>query len=272
VTFSAPAQDRGVSRELNNEEGMIMKVRGMGLLAITLLTLSGFCAASSDGALQDIESAIAAAQRSDADKAQDAGRKAAEVLAFVGVRKGMTVLDLIAAGGWYTEVLAAAVGPTGKVYAQNPDAVLKMRDGANDKALTARLADGRLPNVTRLDRPVQELGLAAGSLDVVFTSMNWHDIYNNDPAAAAATLLVLKDLLRPGGVVGIVDHNGSAGADNKALHRIEKSIVVEQARTAGFTVTESPVLANPADDHTKGPFDPSLRGNTDRFVLKLTRP
>lgn len=249
-----------------------MKIRVLGLLALTLFGGAGFSGAAAEQGSSDIAAAIAAADRSDEDKAQDAGRQAAEVLAFVGVRQGMTVLDLIAAGGWYTEVLAAAVGPTGKVYAQNPDMVLKMRDGANDKALTARLGGNRLPNVTRLDKPVQDLGLAAGSLDVVFTSMNWHDISNNDPSAAAATLLVLKDLLKPGGVVGIVDHNGSAGADNKTLHRIEKAVVMEQARVAGFTVAESPVLANPADDHTKGPFDPSLRGNTDRFVLRLTRP
>lgn len=249
-----------------------MRIRGMAQVAFTLLALTGTAMANTDTARAEIASAIAAATRSDADKTQDAGRKAADVLAFVGVRQGMTVLDLIAAGGWYTEVLAAAVGPNGKVYAQNPDMVLKMRDGANDKAMTARLAGNRLPNVVRLDKPVQNTGLAAGSLDAVFTSMNWHDIYNNDPAAAAATLEVLKDLLKSGGVIGIVDHNGSAGADNKTLHRIEKAVVIEQARAAGFSVDESPVLANPADDHTKGPFDPSLRGNTDRFVLRLTKP
>ncbi len=249
-----------------------MRIKSLILITGLLLSLMAPWLSQAESTAADIAMAIAAANRSDQDKAQDAGRKAPEVLGFVGVKTGMTVLDLIAAGGWYTEVLAAAVGPTGKVYAQNPDMVLKMRDGANDKPMAARLASGRLPNVTRLDKPVQDLGLAAGSLDMVFTSMNWHDIANNDPAAASATLEILKGLLKSCGVVGIVDHNGHAGADNKALHRIEKAVVIAQAQAAGFTVAESPVLANPADDLSKGPFDESLRGNTDRFVLRLTKP
>jgi predicted methyltransferase len=249
-----------------------MRHRVSQLVLTVLMFFASAGLARADAAVDVLRGAIDAAPRSAEDKAQDAGRKAPEVLAFVGVKSGATVLDLIAAGGWYTEVLSAAVGPAGKVYAQNPDVVLKMRDGANDKALTARLADNRLGNVIRLDKPVENLGLAAGSLDVVFTSMNWHDISNNDPAVAAATLEVLKGLLKSGGVIGIVDHNGVAGADNKTLHRIEKAVVIAQATAAGLAVTESPVLENPADDHTKGPFDPSLRGNTDRFVLRLTKP
>lgn len=246
-------------------------LRSSGVLWLYVLVIAALIAPAVH-ASDDLAARIAAANRSAEDKSQDASRKAPETLGFLGVQEGMVVLDLIAAGGWYSEVLAAAVGPDGRVYAQNPPFVLQMREGANDKSLTARLAGDRLPNVTRLDREIVDLGLEPGSLDAVFTSMNWHDIYNNGAEAAAGTLQTLKGLLKPGGFIGIVDHNGKAGVDNKALHRMEKHLAIEQAQAAGFTVTESDLLANPADDHSKGVFDPSLRGNTDRFLIKLTKP
>ena len=112
-------------------------------------------------ATPDLATRLASGDRSAEDKARDAGRQPAQVLAFLGARPGMTALDVIAAGGWYSEVLAEAVGPTGRVYAQNPAVVLKFRDGANDKALTARLANDRLPNVVRWDREFADLGLVA---------------------------------------------------------------------------------------------------------------
>ncbi len=207
------------------------------------------------------------------DRARDADRKPEAVMAFLGVSEGDTVVDLIAASGYFTEVMAHAVGPTGTVYAQNGEYVLKMREGANDKAMTARLANDRLPNVKRLDREVRDLGLAPNSVDAAITALNFHDVYNGQgPEAAAGFLGVAMAFLKPGGALGIIDHVGVAGADNTALHRIEKSIAIEMATKAGFTVTESDALRNPADDHTLGVFDPAIRGKTDQFFLKLTKP
>ena len=92
----------------------------------------------------DLAAQLAAAPgRSDEDKARDAQRKPAQVLAFLGLKPGDTALDVWAAGGWYTEVLSIAVGPTGHVYSQNPPMVLQFRDGAYDKALAERLAGER---------------------------------------------------------------------------------------------------------------------------------
>jgi predicted methyltransferase len=166
------------------------------------------------------------------------------------------------------------VGPQGRVYAQNPARVLQFRDGANEKAISARLANGRLPNVTRLDREMSDLGLEPGSVEVAITSLNYHDIYNGSgPAAAEGFLKTTLGLLKPGGAFAIIDHEGVAGADNATLHRIPKSIVVDQARAAGFEIAaDSDLLANPADDHTLGVFDPALRGHTDRFLLVLRKP
>ena len=79
---------------------------------------------------------LASSERPETDRARDAGRRPAEVVSFLGVKPGMTVIDLVAAGGYYTEVMSLAVGPEGKVYAQNSAFVLKLRDGANEKAIS----------------------------------------------------------------------------------------------------------------------------------------
>ena len=217
---------------------------------------------------------LSSGERSAADKARDAGRRPAEVLAFLGVEPGMTVVDLIAAGGWYTEVLSAAVGPQGKVHAQNNAYVLQFRDGANEKAITARLAGGRLPNVERLDREVSDLGVAPGSIDLALTALNFHDVYHGrGKDAAAGFLAAVHAILRPGGVLGIIDHVGQPGADNEKLHRIDPARVEEVIEGSGFVLeARSDALANPADDLSRMVFDESVRGKTARFVFRLRKP
>ncbi len=229
------------------------------------------CGVPESGGADDAQ-AVAGASRPGTDVARDAGRKPFEVLDFLGVEPGMLTLDIIAAGGYYTEVLADRVGLQGTVYAQNPARVLRFRGGANDRAMTDRLMSGRLPNVRRLDREFDDLGLVAGSVDVAITALNFHDVYNNSSQAASDMLAGIKRLLKPGGVLGIIDHVGNPGVDNAKLHRIDPALAVAAARAAGFTVEQSDLLANPDDDHTQGPFVAGLRGQTDRFVLKLTKP
>lgn len=213
--------------------------------------------------------------RSDADKTRDVTSKPVEVVKLLDISPGMTVIDLIAAGGYNSEVLSYAVGPKGHVYAQNPKLVLEYRDGANEKALSARLAGNRLPNVERLDREVAELGLAANSIDGAITVLNYHDIYNHPdgPAAAQGFLAAVFKFLKPGGVFGIIDHIGVAGADNTKMHRIPEALVIEQAKQAGFVIAaDSDLLHSATDDHTLPVFDPSIRGDTDRFLLVLRKP
>jgi predicted methyltransferase len=243
------------------------------LLAILSLACVPWAANAAQSEADALRATLDHSSRPEADKARDAGRKPADVVAFLGFGEGMTVLDVIAAGGYYTEVLSIAVGDGGKVYAQNPSVALKLRDGANDKALTERLANDRLPNVVRLDREFADIGLEPESLDGAITALNFHDVYNNGPEAAVGMLQVLKGLLKSGGVLGIIDHAGDPGADNAALHRIEKDKVIEAAKAAGFKIAgDSDLLSNPGDDHTGMVFAPELRGNTDRFLLKLAKP
>jgi len=222
----------------------------------------------------DLRTLLASDSRSEEDRARDAGRKPADIVEFLGIEPGMRVLDVIAAGGYYTEVLSLAVGPDGHVVAQNPPVILEMREGANEKAISARLADDRLPNVSRMNSGFEDIAADAGTFDAAITALNFHDIYNSrGPEAALATLQAIYSLLKPGGVFGIIDHVGVAGADNSALHRVEKSVAIETAKAAGFVVDgDANILANPADDHTQGVFAEGLRGNTDRFVLKLRKP
>ncbi len=220
------------------------------------------------------EALATAASRSDEDKARDAGRKPAEVLAYLGLKSGDTAADFIASGGWYTEVLSLAVGPDGTVYAQNSEAALALRDRAYDKELTARLDGDRLPNVVRKDEELTALTIPAGSVDVALTGLNFHDVYNSyGPDAAVGFLSAIRATLKPGGVLGVIDHAGVPGADNNELHRIDPALAVASAEAAGFVIEENRnILASATDDHTKNVFDPAVRGQTDRFILKLTNP
>jgi len=253
-----------------------LRIAPAGLFAAVFLLTEATGALADSAPSPDsarIDALLEAGSRSAADRTRDAGRRPASVVAFLGIEPGMTVVDLIAAAGYYTEVLALAVGPDGKVYAQNNRYVLEMRDGANEKAMTARLAGDRLPNVQRLDREMDALGLEPGSVDAAVTALNFHDIYNGmGPEAGQGFLRSVHALLVPGGVLGLIDHSGGVGDDTE-LHRIDEALVVQAAEQAGFLVeARSGVLGNPDDDRTRNVFDPELRGHTDRFVLRLRKP
>lgn len=249
-----------------------MKTR-MTIALVALLALPLGPALADEGRMLADELANAPG-RSDDDKARDVQRKPDQVLTFLGLRAGDTVLDIWAAGGWYTEVLSIAVGPEGSVYAQNPASVLNFRDGQNEKQISARLADDRLANVERINASVIDAGITPESIDFAFTALNFHDVYNRQGKEAAAEFLAaVFDTLKPGGTFGLIDHVGDAGADNTSLHRIEPSLIDEVASEAGFIIeAKSDLLANPEDDHARRVFDPTLRGETDRFVLRLRKP
>lgn len=252
---------------------MNVKQIQLTMLTFSLVLASPFCAAGWDA--EELDKAIASNPgRPAGDAARDAGRKPGDVLTFLGIREGMTVLDVIAAGGWYTEALSVAVGEHGKVYAQNPPTVLQMRDGANEKALGARLANGRLANVERLDTDLASMTLPANSIDFSITALNFHDVYNRYGAEAAVGMMKkVFQVLKPGSVFGVIDHYGAEGNDNTQLHRIQRSIVEDTALKAGFLLEDSSeILRNSGDPTNVVVFDPAVRGHTDRFVLRLRKP
>jgi predicted methyltransferase len=256
------------------------KTRILAVVALCAPFLVCSCASSGPSAAgngwtnEALTAALSAPTRPQADRDRDADRKPAQLMTFLGVERGMTTLDVMASGGYITEVLSIAVGPTGKVHAQNPTVFLQFNNGAYDKAIGARLEGNRLPNVVRVDG---ELSLIApNSVDVAVTAMNLHDIYNRGPQGpqnAQAFVKGVFDALKPGGVFGVIDHVGNAGADNARLHRMTKQQAVDVAKAVGFVVeAESDIYSHPQDDRTKGPFDPALRGKTDQFTLKLRKP
>ena len=221
-----------------------------------------------------LAAALASADRPAEDKARDEDRKPAQLLDFFGVKPGMMTVDIIALGGYVTEALSVAVGPKGKVYAQNPPIALQLRDGMYAKQITDRLAGNRLKNVVRVDADLPASAqIPPGSVDVAITAMNYHDVRNRNPADGVGFLKAIYAMLKPGGVLGVTDHVGNDGANNAQLHRIPKHFLIEDAKEAGFVVDgESDILAHAADDHTKTVFDPTLRGKTDQFVVRLRKP
>ena len=225
--------------------------------------------AAQDEQVTRMRAALAAPERAADNKARDAARKPIETVQFFGIETGETVVDMIAAGGWFTEVLSAAVGPTGKVYAQNPPFLVQ---ADAEKALHERLG-----NVEAVHVPFDQAGLA-GNVDAVVTAQNLHDIYNGyaDQAGGEAPtigfLRALHDVLKPGGVLGVIDHVGVAGQDNAALHRMQLQQARDALTKAGFTIEAESMLANPRDDHTKNVFDPAIRGQTDQFMIRARKP
>jgi predicted methyltransferase len=222
-----------------------------------------------------LEVALSGPDREVTDFARDNARKPVQVLEFLGIQAGMTVLDLYAAGGYYTFILSKAVGENGTVYAQNTDRGLRFVEDRQNisqgEALNAKIERGDLRNVVQIVRPLREIGLANNSVDLIIVAQTLHDYYNPNPERAIQMLQQLRLLLKPGGVLGITDHVGVAGADNRNLHRMEIQQAVELAEQAGFEVEASEALRVSTDDHSRSIFDPRLNRSTDRFLLKLTK-
>ena len=204
------------------------------------------------------------------DAANDARRKAAEVVAFSGVKPGDRVVDLIPGGGYFTRVFSKVVGPQGRVYAIWPTEYDEKPDQV--KAIAADYG-----NVDLLMQPAAKL-TTPQPVDVVFTSQNYHDYPDKfmgptDPKILNAAVLAA---LKPGGLYVIVDHSAEAGSglrDTDTLHRIDEAAVKQQVIAAGFEyVGESAALRNAADDRKTNVFRPEIRGRTDQFIYKFREP
>jgi predicted methyltransferase len=256
-----------------------MYCSGLASLCLALVPAPAGAAERGDAAAAAIEAAIASTDRPAADRDEDGRRRPAELLAFLGVEPGMRVLDVFAAGGYYTELLARVVGVKGQVIAYNNP---PYADFFSER-IEVRYAGDRLSNVRQLTAPIDALGLATRSLDAALFVMSYHDLYwrpedGSWPATDPAVLLAaLRSALRPGAVVVVQDHVAAAGLDPlesvSKLHRIDPAIVRRDFAAAGFEFeAESGMLAHPADDHSLQVFDPGIRGRTDQFVFRFRNP
>jgi predicted methyltransferase len=223
-----------------------------------------------------LQLAISGPGRDVGDFVRDQVRKPIEVLDFVGIEQGMVVLDLYAAGGYYTFILSKAVRETGVVYAQNTPQGLRYIEDRQDitqgEALNNKINRGQLENVIQIIRPLDKIGIAPESLDAIVLAQSLHDYYNTNSTRALDMLIQLKDLLKPGGVIAVTDHVGISGRDNSAMHRMEIQQAIDIAEAAGYEVESSELLRVRSDDHSRSIFDPRLNRTTDRFLLKLVKP
>jgi predicted methyltransferase len=197
------------------------------------------------------------------DRVRDGARRPYQVMELLGVDAGMTLLDVGAGGGWFTRVLSAATGPSGKVIAQFGARALQRENGQVQKDLAASLG-----NTEAFFGNVAEL--PPSSVDAAVTALNMHHM---NAERAGPYLKDIFNVLKPGGRAAIIDHVGLREIDNSQLHRMVPDDVKGWIEAAGFEiVTESDILRTTADDHTQSVDDPRLGRDVDQFLFIVRRP
>jgi len=242
-------------------------MKALACVAVSVSILAG-CAmpGSRDAAISAdaYRALLASPLRTERDLEFDKRRDPVDLLQFAGVRPGMQVLDVATGGGYTSQLLALAVGPSGKLWAQTPN------PGA---ALNERLAAHPQANFIVAKRPFDDpVPPEAAPLDLVTLVLNYHDI-TYLPVDRDAMNRKIFAALKPGGRYIIVDHSALPGTGisvGKTLHRIEEAFVVAEVKRAGFVLErEGSFLRNPADkrDDSSAPPNP-----TDKFVLRFVKP
>ena len=267
----------------------------VALGALVALSL-GACSSPTTLPPDRIAAIVASPDRSDADRANDVRRKPREMLAFIGVRPGMVALDVSAAGGYTTELLARSIGPTGRVYAQNPPRTERPAPaqpeggsapmpaaGAMGAAprpapvtLAMRAQKPQVGNIVPVTQPFENpvpAEVAAGSLDVVTLMFNYHDLGHMGVDRLAMDRALFA-ALKPGGVFVIADHSGRPGtgiSEAGTLHRIDEAFLRAEVEGVGFKlVAVGAFMRNPADPRTRNTPEPPQP--KDEFVLKFVKP
>lgn len=244
-----------------------------------------------------LAAALAGPQRSAANRARDLARRPAQTLQFFGVQATHTVLELAPGGGWYTEILAPWLRERGRLavahYARDDATEYRRRGRASFEAKLAknpelydRVLVGTLPTGPRFS----DLPLAPGSVDQVLTFRNVHNWIEDK--VLDDLLRASLALLRPGGVLGVVDHRATPGtplAQQIKTGYLTEALVIERVQAAGFQLeARSELNANPRDthDHPHGVWSlpPTLRGGeagreaflaigeSDRFTHRYRKP
>lgn len=219
-----------------------------------------------------IGAALAHPGRPEADLKRDALDHPADVLRLIDIKPGMTVADLMAGSGYYSEISSYLVGPTGHV--------LLINNAAYDKwspSLEARLAADRLPNVQHETVDLNGMHLAPHSLDAVLLIKVYHDLYWVDPSGewpkinVGSVLDQLSHAMKRRGRLLLVDHSAKKGhgsGDATALHRIDESFAIRDLEKHGFKlIGKSDALRMPLDQRDQNTYQGPMVGKTDRFVL-----
>ena len=293
-----------------------MKIHRRNFLTVTAVS-AGLCLTAHAVSAQpnapplspgQISQIVASPDRSAADRANDQRRHPEQMLGFIAIRPGIVAVDLSAAGGYTTELLARSIGPGGKVYGQsqprdpnratpaapegnsNPSATLvpaaappatPSAPRPSPVALADR--DGKLRNAGVSAAPIVAVArpfadpfppeLALAGVDLVTLMFNYHDLGYMGVDRAAMNLAVFH-ALKPGGLYVIADHSGRPGtgiSESGTLHRIEQAFLQQEVEAAGFKwIQEANFLRNPNDPRDKNTPDPPQP--KDEFVLKFAKP
>jgi predicted methyltransferase len=250
------------------------------IVAILAFLLFGYGPSTADNGNDNaaIQAAIDSATRSGESRERDGGRKPAEVLKFFGIKPGMTVLEVGAGTGYYAEIVSAAVGPAGKVIAQNSPTEFYLN---TIQAIFEPMAE-QLANVEPHVAPLENLKVADNSVDVAMIVLIYHHMHYTEaegeklPISTQGHLKVLLKALKPGGVLGIIEHaapDGTNRADSAALHRVDEATTVADITGAGFTLAaKSDLLQVASDDRTVYWFRTVHMGKTWRILHKYVKP
>jgi predicted methyltransferase len=226
----------------------------------------------------NVSAAVASPSRTADNVKLDQSRKPVEVLTFLALGEGMQVLDLVGSNKYWAEIVAPAVGPNGHVDVWD---TVQFTDEDGKKAF-ADFAK-RQKNVALTVAPFEKPEFPQNKYDLAIFNLNYHDIYWTSEKYKVPTidpnawLKTLYGAMKPGGIVGVIDHVANPNNDTRAtvdkLHRIDPEVVKADFKRAGFVlVGESKLLANSADDHSLLVFDPKVKGKTDRFIFKFQKP
>jgi len=238
-----------------------------------------------------LQAAIDAPARDVANRARDVYRHPRQTLEFFGVQPDQTVIEITPGGGWYSEILAPYLNADGRYIGAVPAAPAESKGGLRNKAFLVKLTGNPASsNATLVELDAKAPALAAGTADVVLTFRNVH----NWVAAgnADAYFRAFYAALKPGGVLGVVDHRAKPGTDMETMKSsgyLTEALVTKYATDAGFVLeASSEVNANPNDDanHPNGVWtlppsnshDPADEakykaiGESDRMTLRFRKP
>ncbi len=226
-----------------------------------------------------VEAIVTDPSRSEADRETDRRRAPLEFLLFCGLRPGMRVADLGAGSGYTSELLARAVGTSGRVYGHN---TIFVRQRFAAEPWAERLAKPVNATIVDLESDFDApFSADIRDLDLVVNVLFYHDFewQGVDRASHNANVFAA---LRAGGHYVIVDASAAEGAGvsaSKTLHRIEEAVVVRELEAAGFElVARGDFLANPDDtrDWNATPWSDRERAErgefSDKFVLDFHKP
>ncbi len=215
-----------------------------------------------------IQKAVDNPARTEKQRLRDPARKPGEVLALAGLKPGDRVIEIASFGQYFTDIMAPVVGPKGHIYMYDLPYLNKQFGEPSVAFVKAH------PNTEFKEAKYDEIDYPK-NVDLVSIVLYYHDLKPNKIDTAVFNKKMF-DALKPGGKLLIVDHKaepGTAWRDAATIHRMGVETIVEEVTAAGFKlVTDSDLLANPGDDHSKMVFAPGERGHTDQAVFVFEKP